>query len=228
VITALAFLTRVPVPARPLTTRSLSRAAVWFPVVGALVGAAVAGVRAVVPLDPLPATAVALLAAIVITGALHEDGLADCADALGARGDPLAVLRDPRVGTYGALALVFAILLPLTLLAPLTDAEFLRTVVAAHVLARWAPVALAAAVAPARDDGAGVLLRPGRATVALATGLAAAAALALTGPEALAAALAIAATVGALARRRLGGTTGDVHGACAKLVEIGVYVTAAG
>jgi adenosylcobinamide-GDP ribazoletransferase len=114
---AIAFLTRLPVGGGALTARQLSRAALWFPAVGLLVGGVMGGVRALAGtvLDPGPATALAVLAAMLVTGALHEDGLADAADAIGAhvpRERRLEILRDSRVGTYGALALVFAYVFP--------------------------------------------------------------------------------------------------------------------
>ena len=235
--TALAFLTRIPVATgAPLTARSLSRAAIWFPVVGVLVGGVMAGARAVAhgPLDPTTSTVLAVLVAIVVTGGFHEDGLADCADAIGAhvgRERRLEILHDPRVGTYGALALVFAVLFPVAVLAPLDDEAFLRAAVTAHVLGRWSSVVLAFALRPARTTGAGVLLSTGPATTAAATAIAAVLALTVAGPEPGALALAVAATVtaagGALARRAFGGVTGDAFGAVNKLVELATYAALA-
>jgi adenosylcobinamide-GDP ribazoletransferase len=125
---AVAFLTRLPVGGGALTARQLSRAALWFPRVGLLVGGVMGGASAGgTVLDPGPATALALLAAMLVTGALHEDGLADTADAIGAhvpRERRLEILRDSRVGTYRALALVFAFVFPLVVLTPLDDGDF--------------------------------------------------------------------------------------------------------
>ncbi len=89
---AVAFLTRLPVGGGALNTQELSRAALWFPAVGLLVGGVMGGVRALAGtvLDPAPATVLALLAAMLVTGALHEDGLADAADAIGAHVPPAA------------------------------------------------------------------------------------------------------------------------------------------
>src|SRR5262245_9916005 len=108
---AVAFLTRVPVgDAQPLTAATLSRAAGWFPAVGLLVGGVLGGTRllADLALPAGPSTVLALAAAMLLTGALHEDGLADTADGLGAhvpRERKLEILRDSRIGAYGALAL---------------------------------------------------------------------------------------------------------------------------
>ena len=106
---AVTFLTRVPIGYAAVEI-DLARSVPFVPVVGALVGLAVAGadigVGAVLP--RLPAAALAVTVGVVLTGALHEDGLADTADALGARdrADVLRILRDPAHGTYGVLALV--------------------------------------------------------------------------------------------------------------------------
>src|SRR4051794_34232497 len=108
---AFAFLTRLPVrhgAERPL---DLVAAAPWFPVVGAAVGAATGGVHALARLavPPAPATLLALAFAVLATGGLHEDGLADVADAVGAHTSAerrREILHDPRLGTFGTLAIV--------------------------------------------------------------------------------------------------------------------------
>jgi len=232
--TALAFLTRLPVgvPAEP----SLARAAAWFPVVGLLVGGAAAGTRAAadLALPPAAATLLAVLVAVLLTGALHEDGLADVADALGAHVDRarrLEILRDPRVGAFGALALVLAAGLVVATVAPLDTADAARTLIVAHVLARWAILPVSRALPPARPDGAGALLRVGTPALLVATALASAAALAVAGPHAgaatLGAATLAALAVGAALMRGLGGVTGDGYGATAKVAELAVCVTLA-
>ncbi len=234
--TAVAFLTRLPVGTSELTAATLSRAAPWFPAVGLLVGAVMAGTRALanLALDPTPSTLLALLAAVLVTGALHEDGLADAADAMGAhaaRERKLAILRDSRVGTYGALALIFAVVFALAILAPLDDAHFARAALAGHVLGRWSTLPQALAVPPARADGAGPLLRPTGAAVAAGSAIALATALVAggAGPGAIAAGVAcIVTALGAVATvRTLGGATGDTFGAVAKLVELGAYAALA-
>jgi adenosylcobinamide-GDP ribazoletransferase len=230
---AIGFLTRLPVAGGELDVRRLSRAAIWFPVVGALVGGLVALVRLgageIVP--GAPAAALALLAAVLVTGGLHEDGLADVADAFGAhttRERRLEIMRDPRVGAYGALAIGFALLLPFSLLAALDADRFAEAVLCAHVLGRCAPVVQSRLLPPARAVGSGALLRAGT-PAALVVGVAGAAfVVTLVGPAAGAAALAAAAAsgaaFGALALRAVGGVTGDVHGAATKVVEVAVYV----
>jgi adenosylcobinamide-GDP ribazoletransferase len=229
---AVAFLTRLPVGASELTAARLSRAAPWFPAVGLLVGGVMAGTRALANLafDPTASTVVALLAGILVTGALHEDGLAEAADAIGAhatRARRLDILRDSRVGTYGALALVLAVVFALAILAPLDDAHFARAALAGHVLGRWSTLPQALALPPARSEGAGALLRPTAPAVLAGSGIAAATALIAGGlvPGAIASATACAVTaLGAgSAFRVLGGATGDTLGAVAKLVELAAY-----
>jgi adenosylcobinamide-GDP ribazoletransferase len=230
---AIGFLTRLPVAGGELDVRRLSRAASWFPVVGAMVGGLVALVRLgageIVP--SAPATALALLAAVFVTGALHEDGLADVADAFGAhttRERRLEIMRDPRVGAYGALAIGFALLLPFSLLAALDADRFAEAVLCAHVLGRCAPVAQSRVLPPARAGGSGALLRAGTPTALVVVVAGAAFVVTLVGPAAGAAALGAAAmsgvAFGALALRAVGGVTGDVHGAATKVVEVAVYV----
>jgi adenosylcobinamide-GDP ribazoletransferase len=229
---AVAFLTRLPVGGGALTARQLSRAALWFPAVGLLVGGVMGGVRALAAtvLDPGPATALALLAAMLVTGALHEDGLADAADAIGAhvpRERRLEILRDSRVGTYGALAIVFAFVFPLVVLTPLDDGDFLRAALVGHVVGRWSILPQSLLLAPARSDGAGALMRAGAATTTIAAAYTAAIALLAGRPAAGAVALGVGALLILAAvpvfRRTLGGATGDTFGALTKVVELGCY-----
>src|SRR5258708_17388683 len=158
---AIAFLTVVPV-------RGAGRAsplekgvdAAWFRVVGALVGALAGGVRvgAEQLVGVLPATVLAVASLIAVTGALHQDGLGDVADAAGARGGRerrLAVMRDPVNGTFGTLALVCWTLVIVTAIASLPASRALRTFVVACALGRAAALAHASLLPPARPDGLG-------------------------------------------------------------------------
>jgi adenosylcobinamide-GDP ribazoletransferase len=230
---AFAFLTRVPVGRLHGPAASdLTAAAPWFPVVGLAVGGVSAGLRAAAGtvLPSAASTVIALAAAVVITGGLHEDGLADTADALGAHVDRarrLEILRDPRIGTFGALALGLVLLFSFAALAPLGAARFARAVVVAHVLARCSPLLQSRLAPPARRDGSGALLRPSDLALAIAAVVAAAVAIGIGKPGSGATALGVAAltTVGVsyLVRSAIGGTTGDTFGAGAKLVEVVTY-----
>src|SRR5215510_11280342 len=159
--TAVLFCTRLPVPhAVPIDRGDIARASWAFPVAGALVGSAGALTYAVASGIRLPsalAAALALGATLLLTGCLHEDGLADTADGLGGgwdRARKLEIMRDSRLGTYGACALMMSLLVRWAALAaiasPLAVASAL---IAAHVSARAALPVFMCFVPPARFDG---------------------------------------------------------------------------
>jgi adenosylcobinamide-GDP ribazoletransferase len=245
---AIAFLTIVPVPAAAFGTSAsmevgLSSAAAWFPVVGAAVGALVGGVRLLCGevLGATVATVLAMIVLVIVTGALHQDGLADTADGLGVRGAAgaagtrarrLEVMRDSATGVFGALALIAWALLLLTTVASFDGDRALRALVVACALARWAALAHAAATPPARADGLGASLRVGVPALGVATALSVIGALAIGGLVAGAAAVGTAAVVTGLsvvfARRTLGGRTGDTLGATVAIAEVAVCVVLLG
>src|SRR3954453_17252218 len=138
---ALAFLTIVPVRPRG-DAGALGAAAAWFPVVGALVGLAAGGawVAAEPALGAGVAGVVALVVMVGLTGALHQDGLADCADGLGVRGDRtwrLAVMRDSSTGAFGVTAVVLWGLLLASALGAVPHDDALRVLVLTAALGRW-------------------------------------------------------------------------------------------
>ena len=226
---ALGLLTRLPVPGGG--SGRGARAAWAYPLAGALVGAlaGLAGWAALaVGLPAATAAGVALAVQVVATGALHEDGLADAADGIGGGAAPerrLAIMRDSRIGSYGALALILSLGLRWTLLAALLPVAPLAAPLAAGALSRSGMAAVMAALPPARPDG--LSARAGRAGAATAA-LAGAAGLALAGlsvgpAAAFVAALAVsvaAAAVAALTRRAIGGQTGDILGAAQQAGEV--------
>jgi adenosylcobinamide-GDP ribazoletransferase len=233
---AVAFLTIVPVrmrgPAPPL-----GAAAAWFPVVGAAIGAlAGAAVYLAAPqLSPSVAAVLAATVLVVVTGALHLDGLADCADGLGVRGDReqrLAVMRDPAIGTFGALAMALWLLALVAALAGLEREDALRALVVAAALGRWAALVHAKLLAPARRDGLGAGFAVGATALALATATIALTALVLAGTMHGIVVLAVASIVALLvsewARRGLGGRTGDTLGATVAITEVAVVVALLG
>lgn len=242
-ITALAFLTRLPLPGTTAggpTADDVGRAALFFPAVGLLVGALQAAL--LWGLDGRLPTALAALLAValgaLITGALHLDGLADTADGFGGGRDREAVLRimrDHAIGSYGAVALFLDLALRAAALAALAAAPAggWRWVVLAPALARWAPVALGRALPYARPEGglgAAVTQRKGTPEAWGATALALTAALLLGGARgaaALAGAAAVTALVGLGAWRRIGGVTGDVLGALEQLAEVALLLALA-
>ena len=232
---AVAFLTRLPVrSAQP----PAAHAAVLFPLVGAAIGGLVGGAAAALA-QAFPTLAAATLAValeLVLTGALHADGLADSADGLAGRDrqHALAIMRDGSIGAYGTSALVLDLLAKVAALALLAESEAVLPVVAAFAVSRAAPLPLAAALPYARSgEGTGRLLadRLGWGAAAGGVAIAAALAAAATGADALPAlgCLALVVTaVALLARRGLGGVTGDVMGAATELTATLALVVAAG
>jgi adenosylcobinamide-GDP ribazoletransferase len=233
---AITFLTIVPVPAAG--DLGLRGAAVWFPVVGAAVGGLAGGVRLLGGhvLGPSVSTVLAMIVLVVVTGALHQDGLADTADGIGARGSSrvrrLEVMRDSSTGVFGALALIAWALLLFTALSALDGDHALRALVVACALGRWVALVHAAATVPARAEGLGASLRVGRFALGGATVLALVSAFAVGGVVAGAAAVGTGAIVAGvsvvLARRMLGGRTGDTLGATVALAEVAVCVVLLG
>ena len=237
-LTAAGFLTRLPVPGRAdLSEDRLLRASRYFAAVGALVGLAGGGVWWLAGLLlPAPLAAGLALAAMVwLTGALHEDGLADCADGLGGgkTGEQaLEIMRDSRIGGYGALALVFSVGLRWAALAALAPGWGVLALVLAGGIGRAAMVPATALASSARRDGLGASLAGGAGVIEVAAALGTALVLGLIGgwPGLLALVLALALAGGFLFYlvRRVGGYTGDGLGAMAQLGEIAVMVVLAG
>ena len=154
---AFVFLTRLPVGGFPYTREEWRWASAWFPFVGLVLGALCAAVWALVaPLGPWVAAMTVLVVSILLTGAFHEDGLADTADALGGAYDRekvFVILKDSRIGAFGALALVISIAFRLVLLAGLGSAAPVALVLA-HSLARVGPVWLMVALPYVSGEGA--------------------------------------------------------------------------
>lgn len=229
---AFAFLTRLPVGPGTIPEMRLACAAWAFPVVGVVVGALAAGVLLVaerIGLSGSPAVLLALATMALATGGLHEDGLADTADGLGARGDAerrLAVMRDSRIGTFGALALIFGIGLKLAALRQIGSGNDGATaLIVAATMSRAILPGLMAVVAPARASGlshaAGT---PGLLNAAIAAAVGLAVAMAIFEPfgglVAAAASAGVAAAAAALCRRAFGGQTGDTLGAAQQAGEV--------
>jgi len=218
---------------------AVARASWALPLAGALVGGAGAFVyaaAAALGLAGLPGAALALAATLALTGCLHEDGLADMADGFGGgrdRARKLDIMRDARIGTYGASALALSLLLRFGALAALmTPGAVAPALVAAHAAARAALPVFMRAVPAARRDGlaaeAGV---PSRRSAAAAGAIGVVALGLALGPAGGAIALALVAAAGAcigrLAMRQIGGHTGDVLGALEQASEIAILLVAA-
>jgi len=217
----------------------LADAAWAYPLVGAGIGGVAAFTFLMVQLLGLgdwPAALLTVLTGIVLTGALHEDGLADTADGvIGGhdRDQRLAIMRDSRHGTFGVVAIVLSVLLRTAALAGIGEAVYAGlALIAAHAASRATLPFAMRALAPARADGLGAAAGTPRtplAIAALAIGLLIT--LAALGPTRGAIAFGLAgasmATLGMLAHRRIGGYTGDVLGAFQQIGEIVMLLTAA-
>jgi adenosylcobinamide-GDP ribazoletransferase len=225
---AVIFLTRIPIPgpARPISPAALP----WFPVVGALLGlvAAVVYAGASLAMSSALAAALAVATTILLTGALHEDGLADAADAWGGastRDEALRILRDPRHGTYGVLAIVLSVVLRIAALASLTPPAAVSLLPAVHALSRGAMVPLLGTTPRARPEG--LTSELASQTSVRVVGVTLVATLAIGGAllawwiiPAAVVVLSGLSLVRWLAIRRIGGITGDVLGAAQQLTEI--------
>ena len=240
---ALAFLTRLPIPVEPgelAEKDALARASRAFPVVGLVVGL-VAGAVIVLgfwlQLGPLASALLGLAAAAAMTGALHEDGLADVADGFGGGATPtdkMAIMRDSRIGTFGVLAVVFSVGLRAAVLSGLffTAGPVAGALVAAAIFSRGVLPMVMYRVDLARDDGlaydAGRPTRTGAVVSLVLGGLLAF--LFLDFAAGIAAVLvgsAAAAGFAWYARRQIGGYTGDVLGAIQQATELAVIVAVA-
>jgi cobalamin 5'-phosphate synthase/cobalamin synthase len=232
-LAALAFLTRVPIR-RKLEASDVGRAALVFPLIGACIGLLQLGaLRLMKP--HLPSLAVAVLVVALsawVTRGLHLDGLADFADGLGGgstREDALRIMRDPAVGAFGVIALVLVLALKIASIDGLRSPEAL---VLAPALARWTAVPIGYFLPYARESaglGAAMTGGTGRFELLGATVLAAAISLLFSWKLAAlcwAAVLLVSLLVSAIARRRLGGMTGDVLGANVEIAESCALVAA--
>jgi adenosylcobinamide-GDP ribazoletransferase len=229
---AMAFLTVVPVAtAEGSSGERLGRA--YFPAVGALLGLA-AGVGFVVVAaltSPLLAAAAATALLAALTGALHLDGLADAMDGLFGRGgvaQRLEVMRDSRVGSFGLVAVVLVLIGDVAAIASMSPARALVALVIAGAVSRWALLLVIATVPYIRGAGLGVAAGGPHRLFDLGLGSAITAILCLLdwrrGVASLLVGLLIAVVVGAIARSRIGGATGDIYGATAELSQLGVLV----
>jgi adenosylcobinamide-GDP ribazoletransferase len=238
-LACLRFFSRLPLPATgdPHAAPDLARLARMVPVAGAVLGAIGAlalGIAEALTLPPLVSATLAIGVLVLVTGALHEDGLADVADGFGG-GTTRERKLEIRVGAFGAAALALALILRIAALAALIDQG--RGAAAALILAGAASRAFAllplALLPPARTDGVGAGAGRLEAGHALAAGIVASVFAIVLGIAALgfwhailALTLALAAALGVtrIARRQIGGQTGDVAGAAQQLAEIACLI----
>ena len=234
-VTAARFLTVVPVPGRPLDgPDALGRAAGWFPLVGLALGVVLTLVDRLLSLA-FPPTVSALLVVVtwkLLTGGIHLDGLADSLDGLAGKNsaERLTIMRDSRIGVFGALGLIVVFLVAFVALADLPLALRDRALLLAPAVGRLAPLHLARRFSPATPgEGSGAAFmkavtpkafRGGALVVTLAAG----AVLWPWGLFVLGIGVAFYWDLGYLLSRRLGGLTGDNLGAAVEVAELGVLL----
>jgi adenosylcobinamide-GDP ribazoletransferase len=232
---AFAFFTRIPVGGFPYGDRELAWAPAHAPLVGGVLGGALGALNtALLPLGTFPAATLVVGVSMLLTGALHEDGLADTSDALGGGKDRisiLAILKDSRVGSFGAAAIAVSVLVRAALLGQLAHA-CMWALPLAWCAARVGPVWLMVFlpyVTPAQSAKSGRIVHPQwRLALVASAWFLAGAAIAIGGgwvtlPRAgltAAAVVAITAITGLRYHRRLGGITGDFLGATEQLGEM--------
>ena len=233
-LAALRFFTRLPLPGGAGGERPLSASAIGFPLAGLVVGALTSLVWAAAAalLPALPAAGLAIAAGLVLTGALHEDGLSDCADGLGGghtRERALEIMRDSRIGAFGAAALIVTIALRWTALGELSLYDGIWALLIAHSVSRASILPALAFSSYARREGLGSTVSEGISGSQLAIALAISLLLAiLFGGIAgvIAAVLGFATALLALKylEARLGGYTGDGLGAMQQVAEIAIML----
>ena len=229
-IVALGFLTRLPTPRMEADAEDFARAIRLYPVAGLAIGVIVAGAGWLgARVDPWIGALAALIAWVWVTGALHLDGLADVSDGLGAahgdRSRLLSVMADPNIGSFGVVALVMQLLAKLVLLhrVPPEGWTWIALIPAA---ARIGPLVWARFLPPLRPGGLGAMVaRAVRPFDLILSGVVVTAIIAFWPPLA-----ALPLAIGALFlwfRRKLGGMTGDVHGAGIEWTETALLLAAA-
>ena len=235
-LTALRFLTIIPVPGgQILSDEDMGRSMALFPLIGLLIGLFLAGGRYVLGMIfPAPLADILVIAVlVVVTGALHLDGVADTIDGLVGGTDrerTLAIMRDSRIGSFGVVGLVIILMLKVVALIEIPDGMKGRALMLMPVLGRWSAVQLAAWLDYARmgeGTGRAFARSTGRGESIISTGIAAVIAAGIFGIEGMVMFLGIAVLtlcLGLFFRRRIGGVTGDVMGAACEMNEVAALI----
>lgn len=234
-LVAIQFLTRLPVPsARDLPPEALAESARFFPIVGAIVGLGAIAIDALVSPHGGRHVSVVLMLFyfVIVTGGLHEDGLADAADGFGGgwtKPQVLAIMRDSHIGSFGTLAIASSLLARFVFLATVPAESFYGVILAGHVLSRWTVLPLARWLPPARDEvgqGARIAQKMSATSLVVGTGcmvVLVGVARGLAAMPLIAVAAGAAVLTGAYYRHRIGGITGDCLGATCQVAELAVY-----
>lgn len=234
-LVAVQFLTRLPLEHQgDLPPDALGTAAVFFPLVG--LGLGLGGAALNYLLSPYSSRSVVtvfvLIYLVAVTGGLHEDALADAADGFGGgwkKEEILAIMRDSRIGSFGAIAVGLGLLARFACLGTLSLRDFDRFLVAGQVLNRWTALPLGFFLRPARDEGGqGALIarRITRGALGIGTALAVVIVAFVLGVKAvwaILAAITVTTLTGFYYQSRLRGVTGDCMGATNQITEVAVY-----
>jgi len=236
-LSAVALLTRVPVGGRGRESGELTRSVMWIPVVGGLVGLVIglAYVAASSAMPSLLAAALATGVGVLLTGALHEDGLADTMDGFGGgagREETMRIMKEPASGVYGVTAIVMSLVLRILSLSILNSPLALVFLPAIHAMSRGGSIGLMALLRPASTAGLGAAHEGPSLRRQAVTGclIAVLIGVAMVGWWVAAFAILVAlgaAVVGMMARSRIQGYTGDVLGAAQQVGEVTSLVLAA-
>lgn len=232
-IVAIQFLTRLTTPRLTVAAAEFAASMRWFPAVGLIVGGLVAAAGwAGAHIDPWTGALAALLLWVAVTGALHLDGLGDIADASGAahkggdgnRDRLLAVLADPHIGSFGTVAIALQLLAKLVLLHGLIEAQAWAAIALAPFAARIGPL-LWSRWLPDLHSGLGSKFRGAVRAIDLAVWAAALVAATFASPSLIAAPI-ILLLWGWWLQRRIGGISGDGHGAGIEIAETALLLAA--
>ena len=234
---ALGLLTRLPIKVDAEAAMARGAASAWaYPVVGLCLAAltlVVVTVLSWLGVSTFVLAGVCLLVPIVLTGAMHEDGLADSADGLWGgwtKERRLEIMKDSRIGTYGVLALILSLLLRFAALSALIEADVLAAALLISAAGSRANMVVLMSLLPnARDNGLSQSVgRPSHQTMLVGCGVAivAGALLSLWAlPAVLIVAILVALLCAAIAKAKIGGQTGDTLGATQQVSEIALLIT---
>jgi adenosylcobinamide-GDP ribazoletransferase len=231
-LVGLQFLTQLPIRSRGAAPHQIADSYYFYPIIGFLIGAGAVAIRRILMMVfPLSFSVAIVLAFLVwISGGLHEDGLADVADGMGGGWTPdqrLTIMKDSRIGAFGASMLILALLAKYAALTSMNPARLDASIVSAQILGRWAFLPMGYFNRHARE-GLGSEFMKGLSAKALITGTIVAAGVVILlcraqGILALGTTAEVIVFASLYFRRRLGGITGDCFGATFQFVEIATY-----
>jgi adenosylcobinamide-GDP ribazoletransferase len=231
---AFQFLTRIPISGLPREGQSLAHAAKFFPVVGLCIGLIAAAIYHALAkvMQPQALTLVLVIYLVLITGALHDDGLADAADGFGGgwtKEKILTIMRDSRIGSFGAIAVMLSLLSRFVLISSTSPARLPGLLIASNVLCRWTALPLGFCLPYAREDqglGRAVAGHLPLSSLLWGTAFAVLGSAAFLGIGSLIPwliALLVTGISGFYFKSRIQGVTGDCFGAVNQITEIAIY-----